>query len=632
MSRADQTTTPAGSRRLAPLWALGEGLRLIRRNVREALLYFLAIELATIIVVSPLITWALYRLLALTGEPVRLNYGLLDLLLEPRLLIGVLWLPVLAWIAMLNTGGLVAMTARGHQQVRLSVGAAFAHTLRCLALVRGAALLKAAAYFALILPGVGALAAAIVSGALLGLPDSALFEIIPASAPLVLALVVLGAISAALALWLTVRWCFVFHGVVVDGLALGPAFARSAALGRGRRRPLLLLIVGAALVVAATLGLGAGLLALLNGLVMRLAGGVSTSSLTWIGALLVAVNVGAASVLAWLCAYWTIAVTTAAYFRLRDPEPAAWLEARPARAPTRVAARIWLAAAALILIVAAALTAPDVRRTMDAVQQKVLITAHRGSASRAPENTLAAVRAAIEDGADLIEIDIQQAADGGLVLMHDLTLARTTGRPERVWELSTDQLTSIDAGSWFGDEFAGETIPTLEQVIDTVRGKCMLNIEIKLHGRERDLAETLIALLKREQFSGDCIVTSLDYAVLTEIRRIAPEIPVGIIITASIGNVRSLDVDLFAVQPLIATTGFIARAHRQGRPVHVWSLNDPRNMHTAIDRGADGILSSEPRLVRRVLESRTPADDARALMLRLFGRPGPMAPAPAGWE
>ena len=92
------------------------------------------------------------------------------------------------------------------------------------------------------------------------------------------------------------------------------------------------------------------------------------------------------------------------------------------------------------------------------------------------------------------------------------------------------------------------------------------------------------------------------------------------------------DSDMFAVQPLLATREFIVRAHRAGREVHVWSLTEPRNMHMIIDRGADGILTPDPALARRVVKSRTPADDARALLLRLFGRAGWLAPAPEGWE
>jgi glycerophosphoryl diester phosphodiesterase len=285
-----------------------------------------------------------------------------------------------------------------------------------------------------------------------------------------------------------------------------------------------------------------------------------------------------------------------------------------------------------ILVIATVAIAPDVIGTMESLHREVSITAHRGAAARAPENTIAAVRAAIEDGADYVEIDVQQTADGGLVLMHDLSLRRTTGRTEGVWQLTAEEITSIDAGRWYGTEFTGELVPTLEAVIDITRGEALLNIEIKLHGRERGVAQSLVNVLQQLHVTNECIVTSLDQAILAEIRAIDPSIGIGAIITAAVGDVSALDVDFLVVQPLIATPSYIARAHGRGQEVHVWSLSDPANIHTAIDQGADGILTPDPALGVAVRDSRTPEDDLRALLVRLFGRAGRMVPAPDGWE
>lgn len=109
----------------------------------------------------------------------------------------------------------------------------------------------------------------------------------------------------------------------------------------------------------------------------------------------------------------------------------------------------------------------------------VQITAHRGASGSAPENTLIALQKAIEAGADYAEIDVQETSDGRLVLLHDPDLKRTTGLKKNIWQTTYNELKHLDAGSWFSDEFSAERIPLLEDAIELVRGKMLLNIELK---------------------------------------------------------------------------------------------------------------------------------------------------------
>src|SRR5262249_2835558 len=112
----------------------------------------------------------------------------------------------------------------------------------------------------------------------------------------------------------------------------------------------------------------------------------------------------------------------------------------------------------------------------------VKVTAQRGHARAAPENTLSAVRAAIASGADYAEVDVQQTADGVVVLLHDRDLKRVAGVSRRLDELSYDEVRRLDVGSWFSPAFAGERVPTLVEVIDLCRGRIRLNIELKFFG------------------------------------------------------------------------------------------------------------------------------------------------------
>jgi len=115
----------------------------------------------------------------------------------------------------------------------------------------------------------------------------------------------------------------------------------------------------------------------------------------------------------------------------------------------------------------------------------VLTAAHRGASRLAPENTLAAIRKAVELGADIIEMDIRQTKDGHLVLMHNSDVSHTTDGEGKVADLTLEQIKSLDAGSWFGEAFKGEKVPTLEEALDAIRGKAVADFDLKAASPER---------------------------------------------------------------------------------------------------------------------------------------------------
>lgn len=122
--------------------------------------------------------------------------------------------------------------------------------------------------------------------------------------------------------------------------------------------------------------------------------------------------------------------------------------------------------------------------------------AHRGASGHAPENTMAAFEKAFEMKADYIEIDVQMTKDGELIAIHDTTVNRTTNGTGSVGDYTLEEIQQLDAGSWFGQEFVGERIPTFEEIIDTYRGKIGLLIELKspelYPGVEEKVAEALM--------------------------------------------------------------------------------------------------------------------------------------------
>jgi len=125
------------------------------------------------------------------------------------------------------------------------------------------------------------------------------------------------------------------------------------------------------------------------------------------------------------------------------------------------------------------------------LEDRVTIVAHRGSSKAAPENTLAAIERAIEDGAHYAEIDVQETADGVVVVLHDTDLKRLTGLDKKIWEATYDEIRELDVGSWFSPEFAGERIPTLLETFEFADRRIPLIIELKLNGHEQNLVESL---------------------------------------------------------------------------------------------------------------------------------------------
>ncbi|HBY09528.1 MAG TPA: glycerophosphodiester phosphodiesterase, partial [Chloroflexi bacterium] len=115
------------------------------------------------------------------------------------------------------------------------------------------------------------------------------------------------------------------------------------------------------------------------------------------------------------------------------------------------------------------------------------IFAHRGASAYAPENTLAAFKLAVDQGADAIELDAKLCADGQIIVIHDQTVERTSNGAGKVADLPLSALQELDAGSWFGLEFKGEPIPTLDEVFEAVGQKIFINIELTNYASPRDL-------------------------------------------------------------------------------------------------------------------------------------------------
>lgn len=231
-----------------------------------------------------------------------------------------------------------------------------------------------------------------------------------------------------------------------------------------------------------------------------------------------------------------------------------------------------------------------------------VVMAHRGGSAAAPENTLIAYKKAIEMGADYAELDVRQTKDGAIVLMHDKTVHRTTGVKGFVWDLTLEELKQLEAGSWFGKEFRGEPIPTLEEVIRLAKGRMKLNIEVKISENEPGIAQKVVDIVRSEDFSRDCLITSFDMETVKTFKEIAPDLETGLIFDKEYhSDVFEGGWDVLSTNHELVDAEFVRHAKDNGKKIYAWTVNEREEMLRLIGLGVDGILTDKPDLLKSVL-------------------------------
>ncbi|XRQ10285.1 glycerophosphodiester phosphodiesterase [Actinomadura welshii] len=250
---------------------------------------------------------------------------------------------------------------------------------------------------------------------------------------------------------------------------------------------------------------------------------------------------------------------------------------------------------------------------------KITNVAHRGASAYAPENTIAAVKLAKAQRADMFEIDVQESKDHKLVLMHDTTLARTTNveevypdrAPWKVSDFTLAEIRKLDAGSWFGKKYKGERVPTLAQVLRTMRGEGLgLLLEVKspalYPGIEKRIAAALKrspSWLRRDPAERRLVVQSFDWESVRRFHTVMPDVPVGLIGTPEAEDLPELASFADQINPTYGdlTASFVKKVHAARMDVLTWTLDDSGQMRKAVELGVDGIITNKPDVLSRVL-------------------------------
>ena len=245
----------------------------------------------------------------------------------------------------------------------------------------------------------------------------------------------------------------------------------------------------------------------------------------------------------------------------------------------------------------------------------VEIFAHRGAAGKAPENTLASFNQAIADKTDWIELDVQEAKDGTVVVIHDSDVMKLAGASPKIWESTTEELQKLDIGSWFDPKFAGEKIPTFKEVLQEVKGKVKVLIELKYYGHDDALEQKVVDIVEEMGMSKDVAVMSLKPEQVKKIKALRPEWESGILLSKVVGDISKMDVDFLAVNLGMMNPSFIKRTHAVGKKLYVWTADDPITIFKMLTYGADGIITNEPEMAKKVIDARNELNPVERLIL-----------------
>lgn len=227
-----------------------------------------------------------------------------------------------------------------------------------------------------------------------------------------------------------------------------------------------------------------------------------------------------------------------------------------------------------------------------------LVIGHRGASADAPENTLAAFGLAAEQGAQGVEMDVRLAADGNVVVIHDKTVARTTGGTGAVADLTTAELQALDAG-------LGQPVPTLDDVFQAFGPALLYNVELKdyslrSHGLEIAVADRIAAY----HLENQVVVSSFNPLIVRRARRhLSRTTMTAVIWDRGPRWLWHLPAETEADHPhySLVDEAYMAWARQQNHRVHVWTVDDPAEARRLTRLGVHAIITNKPGLIAEAL-------------------------------
>ncbi|WP_280566582.1 glycerophosphodiester phosphodiesterase [Chromohalobacter sp. 296-RDG] len=597
---------------LATRTLLGDIATQLRAQGRALLVFHLFFTVLATAVLVPLTTWTLTSLLHAFHRQALSNAQIADMALSP---LGLAWglvaLGLSFLLIFLQQSGmmrLVAVPGPGRYRATMNtlwqIGRHFPSIAGLTFLQVGAHLLLATPFVLLI---------AYCYDAFLG--DAELYVVMRMKPPALWYFAMLGGGLALIALWLQAllyaRWFLALPALVLDRLSPLQALTCSRALTRGRHARITALALTFALGIAALPVLFS---LLFNSLASPLISYLPDRISLLMPVMLVYVAAYTLSIIA--VTFLGVAANSLLVANLYRRLGGGMLGVADSPAPQQSGWWAWTAEA--VLLIFALLQAGWVLSDFQ-LRDEVTVTAHRGSSMAAPENTLASMRQAIQEGADYLELDVRLLRDGNVVLSHDRTLERLTGQALNINDLTLEETRDIDIGSWFDADFSDERLATLDQVIGLAHGKSRLYVELKpAPGNEQALIEAVVERLRRYGIADSAVIASLSPTVIRDVEEYAPDIATTLFVQFLLpGALTSTPADIIGLRHTRADAGTVSMVHDSGRELHVWTVNSARDMSRYIDMGVDNIITDRPATLIDLLIERATLRDGELLLLKL---------------
>jgi glycerophosphoryl diester phosphodiesterase len=240
-----------------------------------------------------------------------------------------------------------------------------------------------------------------------------------------------------------------------------------------------------------------------------------------------------------------------------------------------------------------------------------LIFAHRGASRVAPENTMPAFEAAIRAGADGVELDVQYSSDGHLVVIHDLTLEKLTNGIGRVTAQPVATLRSLDAGSHFKPEFAGTRIPLLGEVLDLLKDRLLVNVELKVPDTgSAGMGADVVAVVRAHDMADQVVISSFNPFALRKAKLAGPEIDCALLVAHDLpgwmrwGLTRRYSrANGIHPEAVMVDVAYVAWARKRGLPLRVWTVDDEVEMRRMLGLGVDAVITDFPDRMVEILRS-----------------------------
>lgn len=231
-----------------------------------------------------------------------------------------------------------------------------------------------------------------------------------------------------------------------------------------------------------------------------------------------------------------------------------------------------------------------------------LIIAHRGASIDAPENTAIAIELAAHQGAKWVEVDLHLTADRQIVVIHDETVNKTTNGKGRVLTMTLAELQALDAGSWFGNEYAGQRLLTLEQLITLLdRWQLNVNLEIKADTDEEGETSEVTAQILQKHWPANKLlplISSFSTLALMTMQRIAPYLPRGLLLEKWDAKYTNLVEELECVTVNLSqryvNAESVSSIKTLNKKVMIYTVDDPAKAHELFAMGVNGIFTNCP--------------------------------------